>query len=125
MTPSPDDRGAIFKIFARALFMPDLEALYVVVTPDFVWSYHDGASVTKVLTDRSAIAAHIAENKRIYSAQRFNDVAYHHLPDVSFMTCRISETLRATGEAREQRGIERYTFKDGRIAIKDVYRKPI
>jgi hypothetical protein len=33
--------------------------------------------------------------------------------------------VRATGEAREQRGIEVYTFGDGKLATKDVYRKPI
>ena len=29
---------------------------------------------------------------------------------MTFMTFRVSETLRATGEQREQRGIESYTF---------------
>jgi hypothetical protein len=41
------------------------------------------------------------------------------------MTFRVSETVRSTGEQREQRGIERYTFEDGKIATKDVYRKAI
>ena len=41
------------------------------------------------------------------------------------MSFRVSETVRATGAQREQRGIERYTFRDGRVATKDVYRKPI
>ena len=41
------------------------------------------------------------------------------------MTFRISETWRASGEQREQRGIERYTFRDGMLATKDVYRKPM
>ena len=41
------------------------------------------------------------------------------------MTFRVSETLRATGEQREQRGIESYTFRDGKLATKDVYRKPV
>ena len=44
---------------------------------------------------------------------------------MAFMIFRVSETLRVTGEQREQRGIEAYTFKDGKIASKDVYRKPI
>ena len=78
-----------------------------------------------MLADREAILRHLAERKAFYSASRFDDVVYHHLPDISFMTFRVSETVRATGEAREQRGIERYTFEDGRIATKDVYRKPI
>jgi ketosteroid isomerase-like protein len=71
------------------------------------------------------IRAHLAEQKALFSVQRFHDVAYHHAPDISFMTFRVSETLRASGEPREQRGIERYTFRDGRLATKDVYRKPI
>ena len=41
------------------------------------------------------------------------------------MTCRIDETLRLTGERRAQRGVELYRFKDGKLALKDVYRKPI
>jgi hypothetical protein len=41
------------------------------------------------------------------------------------MTFRVSETLKDTGEQREQRGIERYTFRDGMLATKDVYRKPV
>jgi len=60
----------------------------------------------------------------LYSASRFHDVVYHHLPK-SPHTFRVSETLRATGEQREQRGIERYTFADGMLATKDVYRKPV
>jgi len=40
------------------------------------------------------------------------------------MTFRVSETCRNRRE-REQRGIERYTFADGMLATKDVYRKPV
>lgn len=125
MVPSPAERDELFKGFARALFKGDIDALYQVVTPDFLWSFHDGLGVTKSLAGTNAIRAHLAEQKALFSAQRFHDVAYHHAPDISFMTFRVSETLRAGGEQREQRGIERYTFRDGRLATKDVYRKPL
>ena len=125
MTPSPAERDELFKGFARALFKGDVEGLYEVVTSDFLWSFHDGLGLTKSLADPNAIRAHLAEQKAQFSAQRFHDVAYHHAPDISFMTFRVSETLRASGEQREQRGIECYTFRDGRLATKDVYRKPI
>ncbi len=36
-----------------------------------------------------------------------------------------AKSARAKAEVREQRGIERYLFRDGRIALKDVYRKPL
>jgi ketosteroid isomerase-like protein len=125
MNPSPAEREALLKGFARALFRGDLDALYEVVTPDFLWSFHDGLGQTKSLAGAAAIAAHLGEQKARFSAQRFHDVAYHHAGDVSFMTFRVSETVQASGEQREQRGIERYTFRDGRLATKDVYRKPV
>ena len=65
------------------------------------------------------------EQKDTYTAQKFYDVVYHHCPDTSFMTCRITETVRATGEQREQRGVEVYGFRGGKITQKDVYRKQI
>jgi ketosteroid isomerase-like protein len=125
MIPSFEQRDDLLKGFARALFRRDLDALYAVVTPDFLWSFHDGLSVTKALAGRAQILAHLDAQKELFSAQRFEDVVYHHCPDLSFMTCRIDETVRATDEQREQRGIELYRFRDGRLALKDVYRKPI
>ena len=125
MAPSPAERDELFKGFARALFKGDIDALYRVVTPDFLWSFHDGGAVTKSLADPAAIRTHLAEQKSLLSAQRFHELVYHHAQDISFMTFRVSETVRATGEQREQRGIEQYTFADGRLATKDVYRKPI
>lgn len=125
MSPTAAERDAIFQAFARALFRNDMDALYQVVTPDFVWRYHDGISAERVLTGRAAIRAHIEERKAFFAASRFHDVVYHHLPEISFMTFRVSETVRATGEQREQQGIERYTFEGGKLATKDVYRKPV
>jgi len=125
MIPTFAQRDELLKGFAKALFRRDLDALYAVVTPDFLWSFHDGLSVTKSLVGRGQILDHLEAQKQLFSAQRFEDVAYHHCPDLSVMTCRIDETLRATGAKREQRGIELYRFRDGRLALKDVYRKPI
>ena len=125
MIPSFVQRDELLKSFARALFRRDLDALYTVVTPDFLWSFHDGLTLTKSLAGRDQILDHLDAQKELFSAQRFGDVAYHHCPDLSFMTCRIDETLRSTGEKRTQRGIELYRFRDGKLALKDVYRKPI
>jgi ketosteroid isomerase-like protein len=125
MPLSPNERDALFRGFARALFKGDLDALYQVIAPDFVWRYHDGLSEERVLASRAAICDHIAERKAFFAESRFHDVVYHHLPDLSFMTFRVSEIVRSTGEHREQRGIERYTFASGKIATKDVYRKPV
>ena len=123
--PSPAVRDELLKGFARALFKGDMDALYRVVAPDFLWSFHDGLAATKALSGPVAIREHLAEQKAFFSVQRFHEVAYHHAADMTFMTFRVSETARTTGEQREQRGIERYTFRDGLLATKDVYRKPI
>jgi ketosteroid isomerase-like protein len=124
MIPPAAARDELLKGFARALFRADMEALYRVVAPDFLWSFHDGLATTKALAGPAAIAGHLAEQKARFSAQRFHEVVYHHADDASFMTFRVSETVRDNGEQREQRGIERYTFRDGLLATKDVYRKP-
>jgi ketosteroid isomerase-like protein len=124
MIPSAAARDELLKSFARALFRGDMEALYRVVAPEFLWSFHDGLAATKALAGPAAIAGHLAEQKARFSAQRFHEVVYHHADDASFMTFRVSETVRDNGEQREQRGIERYTFRDGLLATKDVYRKP-
>jgi len=125
MIPSPGERDELLKGFARALFQGDMDALYRIVAPDFLWSFHDGLVTTKALAGPAAIREHLAEQKALFSAQRFHEVVYHHAADATFMTFRVSETVRANGEQREQRGIECYTFRNGKLATKDVYRKPI
>ncbi len=125
MVPSPAERDELLNGFARALFKGDMDAHYSVVTPDFLWSFHDGLVLTRALAGPEAIREHLTERKALCSAQRFHEVAYHHASNMTFMTFRVSETVRATGEQREQRGVEGYTFRNGRLATKDVYRKPI
>lgn len=125
MILSPAERDELLKGFARALFKNDMDALYTIVTSDFLWSFHDGHVTTKALAGPAAIRGHLTEQKALFSEQRFHEVAYHHAGEVTFMTFRVSETVSASGEQREQRGIERYTFRDGMLATKDVYRKPV
>jgi ketosteroid isomerase-like protein len=123
--PSPAERDELLKTFARALLRNDMDMLYRVVAPDFLWSFHDGLTITKSLAGSAAIREHLVEQKARYVGQRFHEVAYHHAADMTFMTFRLSETVRGTGEQREQCGVECYMFKDGLLATKDVYRKPV
>ena len=91
--PVSEEREILFRDFAKALFKSDMDALYRVVTPDFLWLYHDGVVVTKSLSGAEAIKAHLAEQKILFSEQRFHEVSYHHLPETTFMTFRVSETV--------------------------------
>jgi ketosteroid isomerase-like protein len=123
MSPSTAERDALFKTFGRAWFRRDAELLYEAVTPDFVWASTDGEGDVRRITGRNDVAAALAATGSGAVKRRFEDVVYHHAPDATFMTFRLIETDPQTGVTREEAGIERYTFKDGRIALKDVYRK--
>jgi hypothetical protein len=74
MTPSAAERDELLKGFARALFKNDMNALYRIVTPDFLWSFHDGLGVTKALAGPAAIQGHLAEQKARFAEQRFHEI---------------------------------------------------
>lgn len=124
MSPSTAERDVLFKTFGRAWFKRDAELLYQATTPDFVWMSNDGDGRVRRISGRDAVVTEFAGMATGAVQRRFEDVVYHHAPDATFMTFRLIETDKATGATREEWGIERYTFRDGRIALKDVYRKP-
>lgn len=124
MSPTAAERDALFKTFGRAFFKRDLDLMYQVVTPDFIWASHGADGSVTALRSREAIAAHFADQAQKVEGTRFADVVYHHAPDATFMTFRMTHTERASGRVHDEVGVERYTFRDGRIALKDVYRKP-
>ncbi len=124
MSPTTNERDALFKSFGRAFFKKDAEALYEVCAPEFTWMTLDEQGNAKAVTGKAAVAEQLQRRSATLENVRFEDVHYHHAPDATFMTFRITATEKATGAPYEEIGIERYTFKDGRIATKDVYRKP-
>lgn len=124
MSPSVEVRDALFKTFGQAWFRRNAELLYEAVTPDFVWRSQESDGTVRLITGREAVAEALSASWSADVQRRFKDVVYHHAPEATFMTFRLIETDKATGAVREEAGLERYTFKDGRIAVKDVYRKP-
>lgn len=123
MIPSPADRDDLFKRFGRAFFKQDLDLMYEVVAPDFTWTVADG-DVVHVLDTREKIAGFFATRRGAYEGVRFSDVVFHHAPEATFMTYRMTGTEVATGKPFARVGVERYTFRDGRLAVKDVYSRP-
>ena len=124
MSPDAATRDALFKSFGRAFFKRDADALYEVCAPDFTWMTLDEAGAAKAITGKAAVAEQLQRRSATLENVRFEDVHYHHAPEATFMTFRITATNTATGTPHAEVGIERYTFKDGLIATKDVYRKP-
>ncbi len=123
MTPDAEQRDAIFRAFGRAFFKQDMAAMYEVVTPDFTWTTLANGRM-RTLDTREKVQAFFAERKTQVENVRFADVVYHHAPDASFMTFRMTGTDKATGKPFASVGVERYTFRDGRLAVKDVYVRP-
>lgn len=123
MSPTAAERDALFKSFGRAFFKRDADALYEVCSPDFTWMTLDEDGAAKAITGKAAVAEQLQRRSDKLDNVRFEDVHYHHAPDVTFMTFRITATHKDTGAPHAEVGIERYTFKDGRIMTKDVYRK--
>ena len=77
------------------------------------------------LTTREQVAAFFEERRGVHRDVRFEDVVFHHAQDATFMTYRVTGTDVASGEPFERVGVERYRFRDGRIAEKDVYSRPV
>lgn len=123
MTPTAAERDSLFKTFGRAWFKRDAELLYQAVTPDFIWLGSDANGHPRAIKGKDGVAAEFAAMGNGGVQRRFEDVVYHHAPDATFMTFRLVEIDPATGAQRTEQGVERYTFKDGRIAVKDVYKK--
>ena len=124
MTPTAEERDALFKAFGRAFFKQDLDAMYQVVTQDFTYSILVDDTPRR-MTSRKQVAAFFEERNGIQKNVRFEDVVFHHASEATFMTYRVTGTDIASGESFERVGVERYTFVDGRIAEKDVYSRPV
>lgn len=123
MSPTANERDTLFKSFGRAFFKKDAEALYEVCAPEFTWMTLDEQGNAKAVTGKAAVAEQLQRRSDKLENVRFEDVHYHHAPDATFMTFRITATRKDTGAPHEEVGIERYTFSNGKIATKDVYRK--
>ena len=123
MTPTKTARDLLFKKFGRAFFKQNLDAMYEVVTSDFTYSIVVN-DTTRTMQTRDQVAAFFQERNGTQREVRFEDVVFYHAEDVTFRTYRITDTDIATNETFERVGVERYTFKNGRIAEKDVYSRP-
>ncbi len=124
MVPNSEERDAIFKKFGRAFFKQDLDLMYEVVTPDFNWTVDDGDKV-HVLDSREKIGNFFEQRRGKFENVRFDDIVFHNAPDATFMTYRMTGTEVATGEAFAKVGVERYSFRNNKLTVKDVYSRPV
>jgi ketosteroid isomerase-like protein len=125
--PFAAERDVLLTGFSKALFKRDVDAIYRTVTPNFVWRLPVGPDVPKAreIGSPEQLAAYFAERERMYDGMRFHDVVYHHAPEATFMTFRVTAARKDGGAGVDADGMERYLFRDGRIALKDAYWKQI
>ena len=126
-TPSPAERDNLLTAFSKALFKRDVDAVYRTVTPDFIWRLPIGPDVPvgREIGSREQLAAYFDERERVYDGMRFHHVVYHHAPEATFMTFRVTAERKGDGTTVNVLGMERYLFRDRRIALKDAYWKRI
>ena len=96
MNPTAEERDALFKSFGRAFFRQDLDAMYEVVTTDFTYSILVN-DAPRVMNTRRQVADFFEERKGIQQDVRFEDVVFHHAPDATFMTYRVTGVDVASG----------------------------
>jgi hypothetical protein len=125
--PPPAERDRLLSAFSKALFKRDVEAVYRAVTADFVWRLPIGpdAPAAREIASPEQLTAYFAEREQMYDGMRFHEVAYHHAPEATFMTFRVTARRKDGGTAVDADGMERYLFRDGRVALKDAYWKRI
>ena len=97
MAPNNEQRDAIFKTFGRAFFKQDLDLMYEAVAPDFTWTVQD-EDVVHVLDSREKIADFFEQRRGRFENVRFDDVVFHHAPEETFMTYRMTGTVVATAD---------------------------
>jgi len=90
---------------------------------DFVWTVMADDRVHRLDTSER-IAAFFDERNRTLENLRFEKVVFHHAPDATFMTYRMTGTDKRTARPFAREGVERYTFRNGKLAGKDVYSRP-
>ena len=98
--------------------------MYEVVTQDFTYSILVDDS-PRVMSTREQVAAFFEECNGTQRDVRYDEVVFHHAPEATFLTYRVTGIDSATDEPFERVGVERYTFREGRIAEKDVYSRPM
>src|SRR5256885_16892776 len=124
MAPSPAERDELFKGFARALFKGDMDNVVRGRHAGFPLEFSRRCRADKIPHRPRRHPKTPRRAEALFLVQRFHDVAYHHSGDFSFMTFTVTETLRASGEQGEQRGIESYSFRDGKLATRTSIASP-
>ena len=117
---------SLLRCFGKAFNKGDIEGILECVTKDFQWRLAEGPNAPdgKVVSGKDEVRAALKERDIATKEIRFSETSIH------FTEENVFGCFRATGEMSDgtvvdQRGIDIYTFRDGKIAVKDSYWKRI
>lgn len=112
--------------FGKAFNKGDVEGILGQVTDDFEWRVHEGpqAPDAGVVKGREAVRAELAKRAERIDSLRFSET------EVLFGDDHVVGRFRATGAYKDGtpidvRGVDVYSFQDGKISVKDSYWKAI
>lgn len=116
----------VLRAFGKAFNKGDVDAILDCVTEDFEWRLAEGPDAPdgKIVKGKDAVRAALEERDRTTKSMRFSETSVHFAGET------VIGCFRATGEMTDgtsidQRGVDIYQFRDGRIAVKDSYWKRI
>ena len=117
---------SLLRHFGKAFNKGDIEGILECVTEDFQWRLAEGPDAPdgKVVSGKDAVRAALQERDLTTKEIKFSETSIH------FTEEKVFGCFRATGELNDgtvvdQRGIDIYTFRDGKIAVKDSFWKHI
>ncbi|MGA0426349.1 MAG: nuclear transport factor 2 family protein [Alphaproteobacteria bacterium] len=123
------DRDAaiiVLKAFGKAFNSGDIDGILGQVTDDFEWRLHEGPDTPdgRVVKGREAVRGALEARAKLIERLRFSET------ELMFGDNHIVGRFRATGAYKngqiiDVRGTDIYSFRDGKISIKDSYWKRI
>lgn len=116
----------VLRAFGKAFNKGDVDAILECVTDDFEWRLAEGPDAPdgKIVKGKEAVRAALEERDRTTKSMRFSETSVHFAGET------VIGCFRATGEMTDgteidQRGVDIYQFRDGKISVKDSYWKRI
>ena len=117
---------SLLRHFGKAFNKGDIEGILECVTEDFQWRLAEGPDAPdgKVVSGKDAVRAALQERDLTTKEIKFSETSIHFTGEKVFGCFRATGALN-DGTVVDQRGIDIYTFRDGKIAVKDSYWKHI
>lgn len=125
----PADRRstlALLRTFGKAFNAGDIDEILACVTDDFEWRLASGPDAPdgRIVRGKDAVRQALRERQAEIREIRFSETEVFIADDQVIGRFRATGTY-ATGQPIDVRGVDLYTVRDGRIAVKDSYWKRI